>query len=101
MLELHNNDLSLSDVGPSNWIVTSDGVKAIDLSWGGSILAGIAQDTVRMKNDYQIDLPVDGFTAKLAMLYIRAKHCLRDSIHNFKKPYSKKNSSSWRTFNSK
>jgi hypothetical protein len=93
MLDLHRHDLVLSDIGPSNWVVTDDGVKAVDLSWGGSVWAGKAQDTVRMKNLYQVNLPVYGIKAKAGIVYILAKHRLRDSLHNFRKPHNQKNSS--------
>jgi heptose II phosphotransferase len=93
MLDLHRHGLVLSDIGPSNWVVTADGVKAIDLTWGGAVWSGKAQDTIRMKNQYQVELPVYGIKAMAGMVYILAKHRLRDSLHNFRKPGNKKYSS--------
>jgi serine/threonine protein kinase len=93
MSELHKHDLCHSDIATSNWLLTPGGLKAIDLSWNGTIWAGKAQDTLRMKNRYQVELPVRSIKDKLALLYITAKHRLRDSLHNFRKPHNKKNSS--------
>lgn len=80
MLELHSHNLVLSDVAPVNFVVMGDEIKPIDLTWNGFVCIGKAQDIVRLKNHYGVELPVNGLVQRLTLVYIRAKHSLRDFL---------------------
>lgn len=57
---LHRHDLALCDINPRNFVLTPDGVKAIDLVCRGNARIDRVKDTIRAKKVFGIDLPLRG-----------------------------------------
>ncbi len=81
MTRLHGYGLAFVDPNRGNFIVTKQGLRIIDLSFGDSFLIGRARDYLKIKRVFAMDLPPAGLVNSLLVGSVRRgiafRHWLR------------------------
>lgn len=65
---LHQHGISSGDVHPGNFIVSSSGLKIIDLSGRGASAIDRAKDFIGLKNKFGVEVDLDAWGVRLVLL---------------------------------
>ncbi len=80
MGKLHDFGLASNDAHAGNFILTEDGtIKIIDLSLTSPLIICQANDILKLKQAFQVDVPVHGFWRALAAALIRRHYGKREA----------------------
>ncbi len=81
---LHAGGLAMCDIAVHNLILTSDGIKALDLSCRGNKRVDMLKDVIRAKRNLGITLPVSGWGNRILFHLLESFYTFRSTHFGYR-----------------